>query len=62
MPRGLSPLVCNDIERNKVIPPECLFLNNTIHFCPSWGGALIDNSDPEFAQCECPAYQKDKEA
>lgn len=58
MPRGLSPLVCNEIERTGVIPPECRFLNNTLHFCPTWDGMLIDDSDPEFAKCECPEYRK----
>jgi hypothetical protein len=53
MPRGLSPNNCNDIERTGVIPPECLFLNDTLHFCPSWQGALIDDTDPEFDRCRC---------
>lgn len=56
MPRGLSPLMCNQIERDKLIPAACLFLNPTLHFCPSWDGALIDDSDPEFDRCECPEH------
>ena len=43
------------------IPPECRFLNETLHFCPSWDGMLIDDSDPEFSQCQCPEYQRFKE-
>lgn len=53
MPRGLSPNICNEIERTGTIPPECRFLNETLHFCPSWGGALIDDSDPEHERCRC---------
>lgn len=53
MPRGLSPHVCNEIERSGVIPPECRFLNETLHFCPDWDWALIDDSDPEFERCHC---------
>lgn len=53
MPRGLSPLVCNEIERTGVIPDECSFLNETLHFCPNWQGALIDDSDPEYDRCRC---------
>jgi hypothetical protein len=53
MPRGLSPNVCNDIERNNAIPDECRFLNPTLHFCESWKGMLIDDSDPEFDHCRC---------
>lgn len=57
MPAGLSPNLCNDIERKGVIPEECKFLNPSLHFCSSWGGALIDTSDPEFERCECPEFQ-----
>lgn len=57
MPRGLSPNVCNQIERDGVIPPECSFLNPTLHFCPDWDGMLIDDSDPEFAKCTCPQFK-----
>lgn len=53
MPRGISPTKCNEIEREGVIPPECSFLNQTLHFCPSWQGALIDSSDPEYERCIC---------
>lgn len=53
MPRGISPTKCNEIEREGVIPAECSFLNNTLHFCPSWQGALIDSSDAEYERCEC---------
>jgi len=53
MPRGLSPTKCNEIEREAVIPPECSFLNPTLHFCPDWQGALIDDTDPEFERCTC---------
>jgi hypothetical protein len=58
MPRGLSPTMCNMIERTGVIPPECSFLNPTLHFCPDWQGALIDNSDPEHERCSCPRGNK----
>jgi hypothetical protein len=54
MPRGLSPTKCNEIEHTGVIPDECRFLNPSLHFCPSWQGALIDSSDPEFERCACP--------
>lgn len=60
MPRGMSPLICNKIEQDGVIPDECQFLNPSLHFCPDWGGMLIDNSDPEFAKCQCPEYQRYK--
>lgn len=53
MPRGLGPVVCNEIERTGVIPDECKFLNPTLHFCPDWKGLLIDESDPEFQSCGC---------
>jgi len=53
MPRGLSPNQCNEIERSGVIPPECQFLNPTLHRCPDWDGLLIDNSDPEIERCSC---------
>jgi hypothetical protein len=53
MPRGLSPNACNTIEREGVIPPECSFLNPTLHFCPSWQDALIDDTDPEYDRCRC---------
>ncbi|ARK07478.1 hypothetical protein LAV_00078 [Sphingobium phage Lacusarx] len=53
MPRGLSPLQCNDIERSGTIPPECSFMNPTLHFCDKWRGALIDETDPEFDRCRC---------
>lgn len=53
MPRGLSPNVCNKIEREGVIPDECRFLNETLHFCPSWDDMLIDDSDPEYEHCRC---------
>lgn len=53
MPRGLNPNNCNEIERTGVIPEECLFLNDTLHFCPTWRGALIDDMDPEFDRCRC---------
>lgn len=53
MPRGLNPLHCNEIERTGVIPDECRFLNDSLHFCPVWDGALIDSSDPEFDRCTC---------
>lgn len=53
MPRGLSPLVCNEIERTGTIPDECSFMNETLHFCPNWQGALIDDSDPEYERCRC---------
>lgn len=53
MPRGLSPLMCNEIERKGIIPDECLFLNETLHFCLSWQDALIDDSDPEYDRCRC---------
>jgi hypothetical protein len=53
MPRGLSPNICNQIERSGVIPDECKFLNSTLHFCDSWKGMLLDDSDPEFDRCEC---------
>lgn len=53
MPRGLSPNMCNEIERTGVIPPECRFLNDTLHFCPTWDNALIDDTDPEFDRCGC---------
>lgn len=53
MPRGIGPAMCNQIERTGVIPPECLFLNETLHFCPDWGAALIDSSDPEYERCCC---------
>jgi hypothetical protein len=54
MPAGLSPLQCNEIERAGVIPPECLFLNPSLHFCTSaWLGMLIDANDPEFSRCRC---------
>jgi hypothetical protein len=53
MPRGLSPNTCNEIERSGTIPVECLFLNDTLHFCPSWGGAIIDDTDPEYDRCRC---------
>lgn len=59
MPRGLSPMVCNEIERTGDIPPECSFLNPTLHFCPAWRGALIDSSDPEFERCTCNKGTKD---
>lgn len=53
MPRGLSPHQCNEIERAGVIPQECKFLNQTLHFCAKWDGLLIDDNDPEFASCGC---------
>lgn len=53
MPRGLSPNECNKIEREETIPPECLFLNPTLHFCPDWDSMLIDDSDVEFECCCC---------
>jgi hypothetical protein len=54
MPKGLNPLQCNEIEESRVIPDECLFLNPTLHFCwTAWGGALIDENDPEYARCKC---------
>lgn len=53
MPRGLSPMMCNEIERTGVIPDECCFLNPTLHFCPDWQGALIDSSDAEHERCTC---------
>lgn len=53
MPRGLSPNVCNEIERTGLIPAECTFLNNTLHFCPTWQNLLIDDTDPEFERCGC---------
>lgn len=53
MPRGLSPNICNEIERNNAIPDECCFLNPSLHFCTSWKGMLIDDSDPEFDHCRC---------
>ncbi len=53
MPRGLSPIVCNEIERSGVIPPECRFLNPTLHICPDWNDLLIDDSDPEYTTCKC---------
>lgn len=55
MPKGLGPNVCNEIERTGKIPDECKFLNPTLHFCPDWDGLLIDESDPEFETCHCPA-------
>lgn len=60
MPRGLSPTMCNEIERAGVIPPECLFLNESLHFCPSWQEALIDDTDPEFERCRCNGDRRDK--
>lgn len=53
MPRGLSPNQCNEIERTGIIPQECLFLNPTLHRCPSWQGLLIDDTDPEHEKCAC---------
>jgi len=53
MPRGLSPQQCNEIERTGEIPAECSFLNPTLHFCPDWGGLLIDDNDPEIETCAC---------
>lgn len=53
MPRGLSPMTCNEIERAGAIPPECAFLNPTLHLCPDWDGLLIDDSDPEIEKCSC---------
>jgi hypothetical protein len=53
MPRGLSPLVCNAIEQDGVIPDACKFLNPTLHLCPDWNGMLIDNSDIEIERCRC---------
>lgn len=53
MPRGLSPHNCNEIERTGIIPPECSFLNDSLHFCASWNGALIDDTDPEYDRCCC---------
>lgn len=53
MPKGLSPLVCNEIERTGVIPPECSFLNPSLHFCPDWDMMLIDDGDPEIEHCKC---------
>lgn len=53
MPAGLNPIQCNEIERSGVIPPECKFLNPTLHFCASWEGLLIDANDPEFSRCRC---------
>lgn len=53
MPRGLSPNQCNTIERNGVIPQECIFLNPTLHFCMNWDHLLIDDSDPEYETCTC---------
>lgn len=58
MPRGLSPLQCNEIEATGIIPPECLFMNSTLHFCASWRDALIDDADPEFARCRCNGVQR----
>lgn len=60
MPAGMNPLTCNEIERNGVIPEECKFLNPSLHFCPTWGGMLLDNSDPEFDHCQCPEFQRYK--
>ena len=60
MPQGMNPLVCNDIERKGEIPEECKFLNPSLHFCPSWDGMLIDNTDPEFEHCDCQEYQRYK--
>lgn len=57
MPRGLSPNQCNEIEHNGVIPPECSFMNPTLHFCwTGWGGYLIDDGDPEYERCRCDDY------
>lgn len=53
MPKGLGPLQCNEIERSGTIPAECLFLNPTLHLCPTWDGLLIDESDPEYEKCDC---------
>lgn len=53
MPRGLSPTKCNEIEAAGIIPAECRFLNDTIHFCPNWHDALIDDTDPEYERCRC---------
>lgn len=53
MPRGLSPNMCNEIERTGIIPPECSFMNPTLHFCPTWKGALIDDTDAEHDRCGC---------
>lgn len=53
MPRGLSPNVCNEIERTGGIPEECKFLNPSLHFCPDWNNLLIDDSDPEYETCTC---------
>lgn len=53
MPKGLSPNQCNQIEQTRRIPPECAFLNETLHFCSHWHGMLIDESDPEFETCRC---------
>lgn len=60
MPRGLSPLQCNQIERDGVIPDECRFMNESLHFCSGWDGLLIDNSDPEFSHCKCEETKRDK--
>ncbi len=53
MPRGLSPVQCNEIEATGAIPPECSFINPTLHFCATWRGALIDDADPEYERCRC---------
>jgi hypothetical protein len=58
MPRGLSPSKCNEIEREGVIPKECSFMNERLHFCPDWDGLLIDDSDPEFEHCRCFSEKK----
>lgn len=60
MPRGLSPVQCNEIESLGSIPDECQFLNPTLHFCASWDSALIDDTDPEFARCTCKLKGKRK--
>ncbi len=53
MPRGLSPVMCNAIEKDGKIPDPCLFLNPTLHFCPYNNNMLIDDTDPEFERCKC---------